>query len=172
MEQLFNDFNSKDNAYSFSSLEGYMTTLSDNELIKEFTDYFNIDYPTVVSKEYYRKKPIFSLGIYHRNDVSSLVEKYKELTFMPVNALGYDVVNKGGEKGQPIPFFLKKLNIDFLDTIAVGDNTNDISLLDSVYDSICMGQGHPLLKEHAKYVTLEVNKGGIKHAFKNILKLT
>ena len=171
MERLFYDFTGEGLAYSFSSLEGYMTTLKDNSLITEFAEYFNIKYPELVTSDYYKTKKIFSLGVYHRHPVEDIISKYSELTFMPVNSLGYDVVGVGGEKGQSIPLFLKALNIDFKDTIALGDNTNDISLIDSVYDGIAMGQGHPTLKEHAKHITKSVDEHGLRYAFTNILNL-
>lgn len=78
-----------------------------------------------------------------------------------------ELVPKGHSKGSGIDFLLNHFNIDKEDTFAFGDSNNDIPMLESVKNSIVMGNGNPDLFEKASFVTKDINEDGIAHAMKH-----
>ena len=60
-----------------------------------------------------------------------------------------------------------KLGIDIKDTIAVGDNYNDIAMLDKVYYSYVMEKAVEDVKKHGRFVTGWV-EGTLREQFKEI----
>lgn len=171
IKSLFSECDTNNLSYAFLSKDYFATTLKNNKLIKEFVDSFSIDYPKVVLEDYLDKNNILSLGIYHKKDITDIIKKYNNLTFMPVSPIGYDVVLNGCQKGNSIIDFISKLNIPYSKTIAIGDNTNDINMFLNVATSICMGQAPEHVKKHATYITKSIDEEGLSYAFTDILKL-
>ena len=68
----------------------------------------------------------------------------------------------GGTKADGIAFFEKYLGIAHEDTIAVGDEENDLSMLRYAGVSVAMVNGNPALHPYADYITrLDNNHGGL-----------
>ena len=79
---------------------------------------------------------------------------------MEFNALGVD-------KGQGLIDLANKLGIAIEETIAVGDNYNDIAMLDKVYYSYVMEKAVEDVKKHGRFVTGWV-EGTLREQFKDI----
>ena len=77
-----------------------------------------------------------------------------------------ELVPKGHSKGSAIDFLVNHFNIDKKNTFAFGDSNNDIPMLESVSNSIVMGNGNPDLFDKATFVTKHIDEGGIEHALK------
>lgn len=71
----------------------------------------------------------------------------------------------GMHKGRGIEVVIQHFNIDVKDTIGIGDGENDMEMLRSAGMAIAMGNGKPMLKEIADYVTTDIDKDGIWNAF-------
>ncbi|RDU24689.1 Cof-type HAD-IIB family hydrolase [Anaerosacchariphilus polymeriproducens] len=56
-------------------------------------------------------------------------------------------------------------NADMADTISIGDSMNDIEMLEESYVGIAMGNADPRLKEYADFITTDIDKNGLYHAF-------
>ena len=67
-----------------------------------------------------------------------------------------------------IPETSKKVSLRG-DVIAIGDGTNDISILSSAGLAVAMGNAPAEVKAVADYVTLDVERGGIAAAIKKFL---
>lgn len=82
-----------------------------------------------------------------------------------------EVMNKGISKGKTLRRLLDILHLKSEDLMAFGDGQNDLEMLKMAGTSVCMGNGDPLCKEIADYVTLTNDEDGIPFAiehFKNI----
>lgn len=78
----------------------------------------------------------------------------------------YEIMPKGISKATGMQFLAQKLGIPMEDTVAVGDSSNDIPMLECAHTSIAMGNGVKAVLEMADYVTTDVTQDGIRNALK------
>ena len=69
----------------------------------------------------------------------------------------FDIANVDTTKGNGIEKFCELLNIELKDTIAIGDDYNDITMFKKVGYSVAMGNASKEVKKHASEVTLSNN---------------
>lgn len=70
-------------------------------------------------------------------------------------------------KSTSIRILLEHLKADSSNTYAIGDGMNDAEMLGCVHTGIAMGNAKEGLKAIADYVTADITKDGIYHAFKH-----
>ena len=69
-------------------------------------------------------------------------------------------------KGIALSTIAKQLGIDLKDVMALGDNLNDVSMLERVGYSVAMDNAAPEVKTVAKYVTDSNENSGVGKAIK------
>lgn len=79
----------------------------------------------------------------------------------------YEIVPLGFSKASGIKYIMEYLDIPYEQTYAIGDSTNDLSMLEFVKNSIAMGNSHPLLFDLVSFVTKDIEEDGISHALKH-----
>jgi len=100
-------------------------------------------------------------------DIDRLALEFPEFYFAKYGAkYGCDIVAAGVSKAEGMKVLLKEWSADFTDVIAVGDSANDIDLLKIAGMGIAMGNATSDVKEVADYITTDISKEGIYHAFK------
>ena len=67
-------------------------------------------------------------------------------------------------KASGIMRIINYLGEDMASTVGVGDGENDVDMIDICNIGIAMGNACDLLKEHASYVTTDIEAGGIANA--------
>lgn len=82
-------------------------------------------------------------------------------------ALFGDVGVKDMDKGVSVDALLRHIGADLKDTYAFGDAKVDIPMLEKCAVGIAMGNGGPEIKAAADYVTDDVEKDGLYHAFEH-----
>ena len=85
---------------------------------------------------------------------------------------GVDFINllaPGVSKGRALEALASHLGVSLAEVIAVGDGTNDISLLVSAGLAIAMGNAPDEVKAVADYVTLDVDHSGLAAAIEKFL---
>jgi len=80
-----------------------------------------------------------------------------------------NVVAPGVSKGKALETLTSHLGMPLSEVIAIGDGTNDISLLSQAGLSIAMGNAPAEVKAVADYITLDVEHGGLAAAIKKFL---
>ena len=83
-------------------------------------------------------------------------------------ALFGDLGVKGITKGNAIEHLLHYLNADRSDTIAFGDAKVDIPMLEACAYGVAMGSGGDEIKKVADFITDDVDKDGLYHAFSKL----
>lgn len=78
----------------------------------------------------------------------------------------YEVTPKGFSKASGIRTLSKLLGISMDETAAIGDSNNDLSMLECARYAIAMGQSSRGVLEVADYITTEIQKDGIRNAFR------
>ncbi|MFT4041936.1 MAG: Cof-type HAD-IIB family hydrolase [Gordonia sp. (in: high G+C Gram-positive bacteria)] len=78
---------------------------------------------------------------------------------------GGEISMPGMHKGSAIVGLAQLLGVSIDDTIAIGDGSNDLEMLDVVGVGIAMGNANDTVKSHADEVTRSVSEDGVWHAF-------
>jgi Cof subfamily protein (haloacid dehalogenase superfamily) len=95
-------------------------------------------------------------------------EKYKNIfEFIHRGKDFYELVPLGFSKASGIQYLIKHLEIPFENTYAIGDSTNDLSMLKYVKNSIAMGNSTPVLFDLVSFVTKDIEDDGIEYALKH-----
>ncbi len=81
----------------------------------------------------------------------------------------FNILAPGVSKGKALEKLSAHLKIPLRETIAVGDGTNDVSLLKTAGLAIAMGNAADEVKAIADYVTLDVDHSGLAAAMKVFL---
>lgn len=96
-------------------------------------------------------------GIKHSKDY--LIRQWGDKCAATVSGEQYlDFMAKGVSKGTGIESLQKYFGISPKDCAAFGDNYNDISMLDKVYNSYVMEQADDAVKKHGKYICSHVEQ--------------
>ena len=78
----------------------------------------------------------------------------------------FEVMPKGYSKASGMRYIAEKLGIPMNQTVAIGDSSNDIPMLQSAAVSIAMGNATEDVKKMVDFVTTDVDKDGIWNALK------
>lgn len=90
------------------------------------------------------------------------------LTFIDRGNGFYEIVPLGYSKASGIAYLESYFHISHEDTIAIGDSTNDLSMLNYAAYSIAMGNSDKELFDVVDYITDSVTDDGIYHAMKHL----
>ncbi|MFR2585936.1 MAG: Cof-type HAD-IIB family hydrolase [Bacilli bacterium] len=82
----------------------------------------------------------------------------------------FSIVNQGASKGNMLKILADKLNIPIKNTIAIGNDYNDLSMINSANDSYAMANANNIVKTHAKYITYSNNDDGVAIALEKIMQ--
>lgn len=85
-------------------------------------------------------------------------------------AIYYDVANIESCKGNAIVQLCKMLQIDLEDTVAIGDDYNDVSMFKVAGYSVVMGNANDTVKGYADEITLSNDEDGVAAFLEKLLK--
>lgn len=80
-----------------------------------------------------------------------------------------EITSKNVTKGNAILKLAAYLCVDYKNTIAVGDEENDLSMLEKVFLSCCVSNANPKLKGLVDYVTLSNELDGVRHVIEKFV---
>lgn len=92
------------------------------------------------------------------------IDKYKDLV-NPIRSMPQflDIMPKGINKGRSLLEIADYYKIDHKDTIAFGDEINDIEMIKAAGRGVAMGNASEIIKEAADDITLTNDQDGIAH---------
>ncbi|EPN3663309.1 sugar-phosphatase [Enterococcus hirae] len=90
-------------------------------------------------------------------------EKYTTVKSAPYY---FEVLNKEASKGAAVANLAQHLGIDQDEIMAIGDNENDLSMIEYAGLGVAMGNAVPLVKEAANVVTKTNEEHGVAEAIK------
>ena len=82
-----------------------------------------------------------------------------------------EIMCKGVSKGNALKWVCDNKGIDIKDTIAFGDNFNDIEMIEYAGVGVAMGNSEDIVKQKANYTTLSNEEDGVGKFLKNIFEL-
>lgn len=72
-----------------------------------------------------------------------------------------EVSPKSDNKGEALKFLARKYNIPISETVAIGDNLNDLSMIKAASVGVAVGNAAPELKAAADFVSVTNNEGAV-----------
>ena len=134
---------------------------------------FQIHNVEVLNKNpFHHKYNVKQFWVFEENSIiDTFKDKFSDLEFINwPGKYGADGVLIGASKIDGSKEVIKYYNYKQENTFAIGDGDNDLSMLKEVEHSYCMGNGTPLAKEAAKYVTDPIDQDGFYNAVLDILE--
>lgn len=102
------------------------------------------------------------------SNLSLFMDKYKKhLDFIDRGNGFYEIVPLGCSKASGIQFLMEYFNIPQEDTIAIGDSTNDLPMLEYAATSIAMGGSQQIVCDTSDFVTDPILQDGLRNAFQH-----
>lgn len=75
----------------------------------------------------------------------------------------------GANKGDALKHLCAHLGVDIKDTMAFGDGSNDLTMIQTAGIGVAMGNAYQDLKDAADYVTLDCDADGVAHAIEKFV---
>jgi hydroxymethylpyrimidine pyrophosphatase-like HAD family hydrolase len=82
-----------------------------------------------------------------------------------------EILPKGINKGSAYETLCERFAINPKHTMAIGDEDNDVPMLQKSHFSVAMGNATELLKQHAQYITINLEENGLAKAVAKFLEL-
>lgn len=115
------------------------------------------------------EKTIYKLLVFHKDHsfLDEVEEKLKQIDHLEVTSSAFgnlELMNTQAQKGIALAEFVEEKGISLQDTMAVGDNYNDLSMFRVVGRSVAMGNANDDIKEQCTHVTLRNDESGVGEA--------
>ena len=103
--------------------------------------------------------------------IENMPEEIKN-NYYPVQTAPFlvEIMNKNTNKGYAISQMADKLGYKMEEVMAIGNEKNDIPMLEAAGFAVAMGNAVDELKKHADYITKSNLKSGVGHAIDKLLK--
>ena len=92
------------------------------------------------------------------------LKQYSDLEVVSSNELNFEVMNAGTSKAEAIKILSSYLKIDKSQIMCIGDNENDISMINYAALGVAMGNGSDEIKAVADYITDTNDNAGVAKA--------
>lgn len=106
------------------------------------------------------------MSIYRESGIDELADQLRErfgsrLNVMVAGTVWVDFMNFSVDKGDALSTIQRLMNIGVDETMAFGDNCNDIGMLRRAGESYAVANAHPQLKEAAKHIAPSQEEDGV-----------
>ena len=130
----------------------------------EYYDYFKESIPT---DTVFHGGEVTGFNLYcHADSDGELLPKCSDLVYLRYMDFAVDIFPGGHEKGEAIAEMIQILGIKKEETLAFGDDLQDISMADAVGTFVCMENGKDEVKKVASYITKHVRESGVGYYLK------
>ena len=132
-----------------------------SSLIKYFNEYselFNEKDLTV------QKFFVLTLNSNIKTELGAYLGGISSIAITSSGPLNIEVMDQNGNKGNALKKVAEYYGIPLDDTMAIGDNFNDIPMLELAGLSVAMGNADPIVKEMCDIVTHSNDKNGVAYA--------
>lgn len=100
-----------------------------------------------------------------------LIQRFGDrLNVAIAGSIWVDLIHKDADKGYALNYLQNMLNITKEETMAFGDNCNDIGMLKQAGESYAVANAHPQLKQVAKHEALSYKEDGVLKVLLEVLE--
>ncbi len=115
-----------------------------------------------VDPDFYKTHEINFMNVYNFDKDELYQERYEgRLSLVRNNPRCMDTMNWGISKQTGIQALLRKTGLASVPTYGFGDQLNDLQMFDEVDHAVVMGNGNPIAKKRADFITSSNMEGGI-----------
>ncbi|MDR0497339.1 MAG: Cof-type HAD-IIB family hydrolase [Treponema sp.] len=114
----------------------------------------------------------FSLNFIFEDDLKKCYDEYSKwpsLTLSSSWPLNIEIMSSGVSKGEALNFVSGQMNIPMERIMAIGDNLNDMEMIQQSGFGVAMGNAIPELKEKALWITASNDEDGFALAVEKML---
>jgi Cof subfamily protein (haloacid dehalogenase superfamily) len=146
--------------------------IMDPEMFKNFQKQYGHRYFTqleeIISNESISIQKFFitTLDPKQKKRVETFLDSIDEI-YVASTSLFIDIMHHHASKGNALKYMADYLKIPIEDTVAIGDEINDITMFNVAGLSIAMGNASDAVKEHSDIVTLTNDEHGVAYAINN-----
>jgi len=163
VERIVNLFEENDLKYGFLGEFDETLNIVDEKGKRAF-ELVDMNLPRL-DPDFYKSNDVFQMWAFCEQDKHpKFVHALDDFSVVSWLGDGFDVLSKGMSKKEGIKKMLEILSIDLDHAYAIGDGDNDIEMLDYIPHSVAMGNGSKLAKEHATYITKDIENDGVYEA--------
>lgn len=150
----------------FAGSEACYANRENHDYVNEAFDYLDIPKKPDFDPDAWRHHDIYQVYLYCAEGDEKPFEVRFADTFRFIRPHRYylDIFPKDVSKAGGIAAMLRELGIAKEEAMAFGDGQNDIEMLGFVGMGIAMGNASDAVKAHARFVTKDVDHGGILYA--------
>ncbi|WP_156289573.1 HAD family hydrolase [Oceanobacillus salinisoli] len=130
-------------------------------------EYRTLDYAPL---EIYK---VFVLSFDHEklSKLSNLLQHRKDISLTTSGKEKLEIGNPGTSKGNALQFLANHLTIPLENTVAIGDNVNDLSMFHAAGTSIAMENAEETVKKQAAYVTKRYDEDGVAYGLERYIAI-
>ena len=141
----------------------------DNEDMTVGINSLKVDFFPSHDPNYHEGRDLYQSLLFCKDPEDKLYkEQFPQFDFVRWHVVSVDVVPAGGSKAKGIQKIIDRLDIAPENIYAFGDGLNDVEMLETVVNSVAMGDGREEAKKAAKYVTTNVHEDGILNGLKMV----
>ena len=157
----------------YDKAEQYAANIHSLEMIK------NLRSPVPELKEYLKEQAhgVQKIQIFFRDMdlraeiLNSLPKEFPDLVVTTSIVNNIEINSRDATKGNALKKLAAYLEIPVFQTMAFGDDTNDITMLQEAGIGVAMGNANEEVKKAANYVTDDCGNSGVAHAIKHFLEI-
>ena len=132
---------------------------------KEVTYYNDIDELRNIKGLTIQKFFVLTLDPNQKKKLNEQLQRIDNIGVTTSGVHNIEIMSKNAHKGYGIQVMAKHFNIDMKDTVAIGDNYNDMPMFKTAGLSVAMENAEEEIKEYCDVVTLSNDENGVAHAF-------
>lgn len=104
-----------------------------------------------------------------RNGTRAAIESHPELSYSYSTSTNYEISDAHASKGSGLEWLCEFLSIPIADTIAFGDNGNDIPMIVAAGDGVAVGNATPDVKKIADHIAPSCSESGVARYLEPLL---
>lgn len=163
-------------AYHVQSQKGIYTSNTTIDPHTAYDSYLNHAPIHCVPDDYFQQIPIHKMMFVGEEEkLKRAIQQIPDIFAQRFNMMQslncfFEFLPQQASKGQTLKRLAHQLNIQPSEILAIGDNENDLSMLEFAGVSVAMGNADIRIKQKADYVTKTNEEEGVRHTLVQLLK--
>lgn len=118
--------------------------------------------------------PVTKLSIFFVGEESARVCReailsFPNLYYVQTSAANYETMDRRATKGDALLWLCESMGWDVSQTVAFGDNNNDVTMIEAAGDGVVMENGEPQVKALADHIAPPAAEGGVAQYLQRLL---
>lgn len=147
-------------------MRAMIATQKDQFGLKTVEDYHSIDYDSLDVYKVF----ILSFKLDLLAKLNKELQNREDISITGAGRQKLEISHQDASKGNALTSLANYFNISMKNTVAIGDNFNDIPMFDVAGKSVAMGNAETEVKEKADITTKNYNEDGVAHALNHLIK--